>query len=105
MSGLVHALKLLVLVSMYILTFFMRRLNIWLDFDLFMLILMSMYTAIFCGHGFKLIYVLLSIGFFARLVLEINLAGMMEQVWSLFVLLMTVVYWGTLMTDRKDGGE
>ena len=47
---------------------------------------------------------LLSIGFFARLVLEINLAGMMEQVWSLFVLLMTVVYWGTLMTDRKDGG-
>lgn len=101
-----RALKFLVLITMYLVTFFMRRLEAWFEFDLFLLVLMSMYTVIFCGKGGRLFYVVLTIGFFVRLVLEISLSFLLVPAWYAFVCAITVFYCvSTLFFDETNGGK
>ena len=100
-SGWVSALKLLILVTMYCVTFFMRRLALWFEVDLFLLVLMSLYTAIFCGTGNKVIYLALTCAFFVRLVLEKNLSGVIVPLWYAFVTLASIVYFTSLLNSDK----
>lgn len=102
MRGLLEAVRLLALVTMYVVTYFMRRLVFWFEFDLFLLVLMLMYAVILYGIGGKLLYAALAVGFFVKLVLEVDLTQYMIPIWYIFVCAVSLDYCVSLFMKRRE---